>query len=53
MHNLFALSISDSEDPGEIPHYAEFHQGLHCLRRQKQSSEKKLQLYLEIVTCEP
>ena len=53
MHNLFALSIADSEDPDEMPHYTEFHQGLHCLLRQKLSSEKKLQLYLEIVTCEP
>ena len=38
MHNLFALSIADSEDPDKMPHYAEFHQGLHCLLRQKQSS---------------
>ena len=34
------------------PHKA-FHQGLHCLLRQKQSSEKEKQYYLEIITCDP
>ena len=27
------------------------HQGPQCLLRQKQSSEKEIQLYLEIITC--
>ena len=27
-----------SEDPDEMPHNAAFHQGLHCLLRQNQSS---------------
>ena len=33
-----------------IPHNAAFHQGLHCLPRQKLSAEK--QIYLEIITCD-
>ena len=31
----------------------EFHRGLCCLLRQKQISEEEIQLYLEIVTCDP
>ena len=31
-----------------MSHYVAFHQGLHCLLRQKWSSEIKLQFYLEI-----
>ena len=30
-----------------------FHQSLHCLLRQKQSSEKELQYFLEIITIDP
>ena len=33
-------SLANSEDPDEMPHHAAFHQGLHCLLSQKQSSEK-------------
>ena len=36
-----------------MPHNAAFHQGLHCLLRQKQSSEKEIQFNLEILTCDP
>ena len=32
-------SITNSEDPDEMPHKATFHQGLHYLLRQNQSSE--------------
>ena len=32
---------------------AAFHQCLHCLIRQKQSSEKEVQFYLEIITSDP
>ena len=36
-----------------MPHNVAFHQGLHCLLRQKCSSEIKLHFYLEIKTCSP
>ena len=45
--------VTNSEDPDEMPKNAAFHQGLHCLLRQKQSSEKEMQFYLEITTCDP
>ena len=36
-------TLENSEDPDEMPHYyAAFHQGLHCLLRQNQSSEKEI-----------
>ena len=41
------------EDPDEMSRNAAFHQGLHCLLKQKQSSEKDIQFYLEIITCDP
>ena len=31
-------TLANSEDPDEMPHYAAFHQGLHCLLRQNESS---------------
>ena len=45
--------LANSEDPDEIPHNAAFHQGLHSLLRQEQSSEKEIQYFLEIITCDP
>ena len=44
---------TNSEDPEEMPKNAAFHQGLHCLLKQKQSSEKEMQIYFEIITCDP
>ena len=35
MHTLFAITTADREDPDKMPHYVAFHQGLHCLLRQK------------------
>ena len=40
--------VTNSEDPDEMPYNAAFHQVLHCLLRQKQSSEKEMQFYFEI-----
>ena len=40
MHNLFVLKTTDGEDPDQLLHNVAFHQGLHCLLRQKWSSEK-------------
>ena len=41
-------SLANGEDPAEMVHNAAFHQDLHCLLRQKQSSEGEIQFYLEI-----
>ena len=50
-NDLFLWQNSENSD--EMPHNAQFHQGLHCLQRQIQSSEKGIQFYLEIITCDP
>ena len=44
---------ANSEGPDEMPHNAAFHQGLHCLLRQKRSSEKEIQYFWGILTCAP
>ena len=44
-------TLASSEDPDEMPNNAAFHQGMHCLLKQKQSSEKEIQFFLEIITC--
>ena len=36
-----------------MPHYVAFHQSLHCLLRQNQSSEKIFFFFFEIITCDP
>ena len=41
------------QDPDEMLQNTTFHQGLHCLLRPKQFSEKKIQYYLEIITFDP
>ena len=47
-------TMANNEDPDEMPHSAAFHQGLHCLLKQNQSSEKgKQYFFLETVTCDP
>ena len=40
MHTLFVITNADREDPDQMAHNLAFHQGLHCLLRQKRSSEK-------------
>ena len=45
--------LANSEDPDEMPHSVAFHQDLHCLLNRKQSSEKIIKSYLEIITCDP
>ena len=35
MHNVFVITTADREDPDLKPHKVAFHQGLHCLLRQK------------------
>ena len=34
-------TFTNSEDSDEMPHEASFHQGLHCLFKQKRYSDKK------------
>ena len=36
-----------------MPHNVAFHRGLHCLLSQTRSSEKEIQYFLEIITCDP
>ena len=43
----------DSEDPDEMLHNVAFHKGLHCFLRQNLSSEKEIQYFWEIITCDP
>ena len=45
--------FTNSTDPAEMLHNAAFHQGLYCLLRYNQSSEKRIQYFLEIITCDP
>ena len=45
--------MTNGEDPYEMPHKAIFQQGLLCLLRQNQSSEKEIQYVSEIITCDP
>ena len=42
-------TLVNGEDTDEMLQNAAFHQGLHCLLRQNQSSEK-YNIYLEIIT---
>ena len=50
--------FANSEDLNEMPHNAAFHnaafhQGLHCLLRQHRSVEKKYNIFLKIIACDP
>ena len=38
-------TLTNSEDPDEMPHKEAFHRGLHCLLRQRYS-DKKIQYFL-------
>ena len=40
--NSYIGHLVNSEDPDEIPHNADFHQGLYCLLRYKRSSDKNV-----------
>ena len=53
--NPLTGTLACNEDPDEMPHYADFYQGLHCLLKQNQSlnSERNKILFLEIITCDP
>ena len=46
-------SLAISEELDEMQHNVVFHQGLHCLLSKNQSSEKEIQYYFEIITCDP
>ena len=42
-------AMANSEDLHEILHNTAFHLGLHCLIAQKQSADKEMQYFLEII----
>ena len=42
------VTMANIGDPDEMPHKAEFHQGLHCLQRQKIFRERKI-IFLKIL----
>ena len=44
-------TLATSGYPDEMLHNAAFHRDLHCLLRQKQSSEKEMHLFKNI-TCD-
>ena len=46
-------TLTNSEDPDEMPHNAAFHLGLHCLLRQNQSSKNEIHFFFEIINCNP
>ena len=46
-------TLANSENPDEISNKGAFHQGLHYLLRQKESSAKKYNVYWEIITFDP
>ena len=45
--------LANSEDPDEMQHNAEFHQGLHYLLLLKQRSGTETHHNLENSTCDP
>ena len=45
---ISTVNLANSEDTDDMPHYAAFHQGLHCLLRQNRSSEKEIKFILKI-----
>ena len=44
--------MANSEDLDEMMHNAAFHRVMHCSLKQKRSTEKEIQYYLEILTCD-
>ena len=47
--NPLTGTFPKSEDPDEMPHNAAFYQGLHCLLRPNQSSEKEIYFWEFII----
>ena len=46
-------TLTNSEDPDEMPHNVTFHQGVHCLLRHTQSSEEGNTISFSDITCDP
>ena len=46
-------TLTNRKDTDEMPHNATFDRCLHCLLRLQRASEKKRQLYLESIICDP
>ena len=49
---LSKMQTANSEDSDKMSNNAAFHQDLHCLLRQKQSSEKEIQSYAYHIKAE-
>ena len=45
---LYKVTLANSKDSDEMLHNAAFHQCLHCLLRQKRSSEKDIDMEIRI-----
>ena len=43
-------TFANSEDLDEMQHDAAFHQGLHCLKMLKRSSDIQIQYFWKIIT---
>ena len=50
--NPLTGTLSDREDPDEIPHIVAFHQCMYCWLRRILSPPKEIQ-FLEIIACDP
>ena len=46
MGNPSIGTFTNSEDPDEMPHLAEFHQGLHFLLKSKRSLDQNISFFL-------
>ena len=46
-------TMTNREDPDEMPHKTAFHRDLHCLLGQIRYSGKEIQFWGEIITCDP
>ena len=52
-NDALICTLANSEVPDEMPHNAVNRHGLYQLLGQKQSSEKEIQSYSEVITCGP
>ena len=46
-------TLANIVGPDEMPHYAAFHHGLHCLLRIKSIFREKYSILGEIIICDP
>ena len=51
--DLDEMPHDNSEDPNEIPHHVAFHQGLHCLLRQREIEIQFNHSHLDVINWGP